>query len=81
VKLARLAVLTGVFPLYEVFNGEKYVVNQPGINKAPLPAEEYLRLQGRFSHLKKRDIKRIQDNLNREWEMLLKKLSLGNVPS
>lgn len=81
VKLARLAVLTGVFPLYEVFNGEKYVVNQPGTNKAPLPAEEYLKLQGRFDHLSKRDIKTIQDNLNREWEMLLKKLSLGNVPS
>ena len=27
VKLARLAVLTGVFPLYEVFQGEKYVIN------------------------------------------------------
>jgi len=73
VKLARLAVLTGVSPLYEVFQGEKYVVNQPVINKALLPVEEYLRLQGRFRHLIEEDIRTIQDNVNKEWERLLKK--------
>jgi len=76
VKLARLAVLTGVFPLYEVFQGEKYVVNQPEINKALLPVEEYLSLQGRFSHLTGEDRKTIQHNVNHEWESLLKKAGL-----
>lgn len=72
-KLARLAVLTGVFPLYEVFQGEKYVVNQPEVTKALLPAEEYLSLQGRFSHLTDEDTKTILHNVNQEWERLLKK--------
>jgi len=76
VKLARLAVLTGVFPLYEVFQGEKYVVNQPEVSKALLPVEEYLSLQGRFSHLTEEDRITIQDNVNHEWESLLEKAGL-----
>ena len=73
VKLARLAVLTGAFPLYEVFQGEKYVINQPEVNKALLPVGEYLSLQGRFSHLTGEDTKTILHNVNKEWESLLKK--------
>ena len=74
VKIARLAVLTGVFPICEVFRGGKYVVNQPEENKALLPVEEYLNLQGRFSHLTDKDINIIQRNVEQEWEILLKKV-------
>ncbi len=73
VKLARLAVLTGVFPLYEVFGGERYVLNQPEASKGLLPVEEYLRPQGRFSHLTEEDVRTIQDWVNKEWERLLSK--------
>ena len=74
VKLARLAVLTGVFPLYEIFNGEEYVVNKPKLDEELLSVKEYLKFQGRFRHLKEEDIEIIQGNSNREWERL-KKLS------
>ncbi len=63
----------GLLSGYEVFEGGKYVVNQPGINKALLPVEQYLRLQGRFSHLTGEDIRTIQNNVNKEWERLLNK--------
>jgi len=73
VKLARLSVLTGAFPLFEIFDGEEYAINQPDVNKPLLPVKEYLEFQGRFSHLTDEDRKFIQDNVNHEWELLLKK--------
>lgn len=75
VKLARLAVLTGVFPLYEISQGEEYTINQPEADKTLLPVKEYLSFQGRFSHLTEKDTKTIQHNVNKEWESLLKKAS------
>jgi pyruvate ferredoxin oxidoreductase beta subunit len=48
IELGRLAVSTGIFPLYEVENG-KYTLN---VMPAELkPVEDYLKLQGRFRHL------------------------------
>ena len=75
VKIARLAVLTGIFPLCEVFHGEEYIVNQPEVEKPILPAEQYLSLQGRFNHLTDEDINTIQSNVNREWQRLIQKAS------
>jgi pyruvate ferredoxin oxidoreductase beta subunit len=69
VKIARLAVQTRVFPLYEVIDG-KYSLNRR-INK-PKPVTEYLKLQKRFSHLTAGDIGIIQDNVNKEYERILK---------
>ncbi len=70
VKLSRLAVETKVFPLYEIFNGEKYVINY--IPKG-IPVNEYLKLQGRFSHLSSNDIEIIQSEINKNWNNLVKK--------
>ena len=70
VKIARLAVHTKVFPLYEVEGGLRYHIN---VNPKNLPVDEYLRLQGRFNHLSDEDIQRIQETVDREWERLLKK--------
>ena len=71
VLLSRLAVQTRVFPLYEVENGEKYTINV--WPKERVPVEQYLRLQGRFAHLKPEDIQLIQENVDREWEKLVAK--------
>ncbi len=49
IKMARLAVETGVFPLYEVENG-KYKLS-PDNPKKLRPIEDYLKPQGRFRHL------------------------------
>ena len=45
VELDRLAVATGLFPLYEVFHGCEYRINA---RPDGTPAQEYFRRQGRF---------------------------------
>ncbi len=70
VKLARLAVQTKVFPLYEVEDGVKYTIN---LEPEGLPVKEYLRLQGRFRHLTEEDIELIQRTVDLEWERLVAK--------
>ena len=73
VKLARLAVQTSYFPLYEIEDGEKYTLNFKIQNKKPI--EEYLKLQGRFRHLKPEAIAAIQAEVDRNWDRLLKKVT------
>ena len=48
IRMARLAVETRLFPLYEVDDGV-YKITFPV--SSPKPVEEYLQLQGRFAHL------------------------------
>jgi len=48
IRMARLAVETRLFPLYEVDDGV-YKITFPV--SSPKPVEEYLKLQGRFAHL------------------------------
>jgi pyruvate ferredoxin oxidoreductase beta subunit len=48
IRMARLAVETRLFPLYEV-DGGVYKITFPV--SSPKPVEDYLKLQGRFSHL------------------------------
>ena len=48
VKISKLAVETRVFPLYEVEDGV-YKITVPVTS--PKPVEEYLKAQGRYSHL------------------------------
>ncbi len=70
IEIGRLAVKTGVFPLYEVEYG-KYKLNVR--SKELIPVEEYLKTQGRFRHLKEEHIKIIQEEVNKNYELLLKK--------
>lgn len=70
IKAARLAVLTRIFPLYEIEFGEKYTLN---IKPEFHPVEAYLKIQGRFSHLTDSEIGVVQENVERIWEKLLKK--------
>ena len=71
VKVARLATLTRIFPVYEVINGKEHI-----INIAPrefVPVKEYFKLQGRFAHLRDEQIKEIQRRVDYDWETLLNK--------
>ncbi len=71
VRLGRLAVATGVFPLYEIEDG-KYKLS---VNPAKLkPVQDYLELQGRFRHLSEETIKEIQDRVNQEYARLKEKV-------
>ena len=70
VKIARLAVQTNVFPLYEVENGVNYTLNYRG-NR---PAADYLKVQGRFKHLTDADLFKIQQMVDEDWQFLLRKV-------
>ena len=70
VKMGRLAVETGAFPLFEVVNG-KYKMT---MDLAKLrPVTDYLTPQGRFRHLPKDEVARIQKGVIREYDKLKKK--------
>ena len=62
VEVGRLAVLTGLWPLYEVVNGE-YRLTVPVPRRKPV--EEYLKIQGRFKHLTEKEIAEIQQQADR----------------
>jgi len=71
IELARLAVQTAYFPLFEYENG-KYRINMPSPKKEPKPIEEYLKLQGRFKYMTKEDVEILQQWVLHEWEKLKK---------
>jgi len=71
IEIGRLAVETGVFPLYEVENG-KYKLTE--IPDSLRPVEDYLKVQGRFRHLTPDQIKIIQDRVNLEYQKLMNKV-------
>jgi len=68
IRLSRLAVETRAFPLFEVDHGARYQLN-PMPKK--IPVKEYVRLQGRFSHLSEKQIETIQRETDTKWEELL----------
>jgi pyruvate ferredoxin oxidoreductase beta subunit/2-oxoisovalerate ferredoxin oxidoreductase beta subunit len=76
IKVARLAVETNIFPLYEVENGITYRLNHRG-NHA---VQEYLKMQGRFKHLTGDDIEQIQSMVDEDWELLLRKVECTSEP-
>ena len=70
IELGRLAVRTGIFPLYEVENGRyKLNVDPPQLRSV----EDYIKVQGRFRHLSPEAIASIQDRVTTEYSKLKKK--------
>ncbi len=66
VELVRLAVASGLFPLYEIFDGRRYRINaQPD----GTPLEEYFNLQGRFKKGTV-DLDRVRTAVHRNWDTL-----------
>ena len=41
------------------------------------PVTEYLKIQGRFRHLKEEEVRRMQENVDTAWDKLLKKEELS----
>lgn len=74
VRISDLAIETGVWPLYEIENGQLRFTKRLSER---LPVEEYLKLQGRFKHLTPEQIVRIQENIDAEWKRLEKIESCG----
>lgn len=76
--IARMAVDTCFWPIYEVEHGKITVSRKP---KAKVPVEEWMKRQGRFRHLfreeNKHIIAEIQAEVDRRWEWLLKREELS----
>ena len=74
IRQSRLAVMTGMFPLYEVENGQyKMSVDLPKLR----PVKDYLKIQGRFRHLSDDIIEQIQERVEIEYKKLLEKAKDG----
>ena len=65
IEIAKLAVLTGFWPLYEVENGTYRITYKP---KKKKPLREFLETQGRFRHLLKEENKHTVEQLEKEIE-------------
>ena len=74
IRQARLAVQCGVFPLYEVVNGEYTMSVVPDKLR---PVKDYLKIQGRFRHLSDDIIAEIQERTELEYKKLLEKAKHG----
>ncbi len=75
IRIGRLAVETGIFPLYEIEDGRyKLSLDLPKLR----PVQDYLKLQGRFRHLSPDTINKIQSRVTKEYEELRQKtLKIG----
>ncbi len=70
IKLGRLAVETGIFPLYEVERGRyRLNIDFPKLK----PVKEYFKFQGRFRHLTEEMVKEIEKRVHEEYELLKNK--------
>jgi len=63
IEIAKLAVLTGFWPLYEVENGKYRITYKP--KKKRKPFREWLKSQGRFKHLLKEENREIVEQLEK----------------
>ncbi len=74
VKLARLAVDTKVFPLFEIEHGKLKITRQPREDQS---LREYYSLQGRFGHLKEDDLKEMEEIVDKRWQKILRQEKEG----
>jgi pyruvate/2-oxoacid:ferredoxin oxidoreductase beta subunit len=70
VEVARMAVKSRVFPLYEVTDGENWQLS-PMPEKEPIDA--YLKIQGRFKVMGPEAAAEFQNNVDRSWQSLIRK--------
>ncbi len=76
IKIARLATESRYFPLYEIYDGEDYVINY---EPKGIPVQEYMKPQARFSHITAEGYKYYQEYIDREWERLKLKATMNEL--
>ena len=67
IEYGKLAVQTGMFPLYEVVDGEYHITMD---FKKRKPMTDYFKGHGRFRHLTTDQVQQIQERVDAEWERL-----------
>jgi len=76
IKLARHAVESRVFPMYEVEYGRDFKLS---MDPPKRPVSEYLDLQGRFKHLGQEERDYIQQGVDYEWARLMHRMKVGDA--
>jgi pyruvate/2-oxoacid:ferredoxin oxidoreductase beta subunit len=74
IDLARQAVQTRVFPLFEVENGRSWRLT---VDHAGDPVAPYIRRQARFKHLNDEQVVVIQKDVDDRWERLQRRVKYG----
>ena len=70
IEIAAEAVACRVFPLYEVFDGDRWELSDM---PQKVSAHDYLNHQGRFKNMPVEARREFQDNVDIQWQRLLKK--------
>ena len=71
IGLTRLAVESGVFPLYEVEDGHRYTLSGPGKTR---PVRDYLEVQRRYRDLDEDAVETLQREVDEGWVRLLERM-------
>ncbi len=78
VRVSRLAVETGFFPLFEVEDGVHYTINH---GPRGIPVQRYLEAQKRFRHLEAEQKERLQAEVDEAWALLRARVECGALPA
>ena len=70
IEVSRLGVQTAWWPLFEIQDGEFRLTNKP---KELRPVSEFIKMQGRFRHIKDEQIEFIQNKIIKIWKKLLER--------
>lgn len=70
IEYGKLATQTGVFPLYEIIEGEYHMSVKTRKLK---PVSEYFKGQGRFRHLTEEQVKGIQERVEKDYNSLVQR--------
>ena len=70
IEVAKLAIQTNVFPLFEVIDGQ-YILSREV--KKVKPVTDYFAIQRRFRHLNETEVAQIQDKIDADYAELLAK--------
>jgi pyruvate/2-oxoacid:ferredoxin oxidoreductase beta subunit len=76
VEVARLAVQSRVFPLFEVMDGENWQLSSM---PEKIDVKSYLKMQGRFKSMSEGEEQRFQENVDRTWLSLQRRCRLLEV--
>jgi pyruvate/2-oxoacid:ferredoxin oxidoreductase beta subunit len=68
IEIARMAVESNVFPLYELYDGERFHLTHESVS---VPVSDYLKLQGRFRFMSDEDAKSMQVAVERSFENMV----------
>ncbi len=82
VEVAKLAVQTGMWILYEYSDGKFRIspLSKPYARKERRkPLQEYLKLQARFRHLGDEDVRLLEEYVEERWRLYMKLEEMGGI--